>query len=215
MSEYKKDGENLTNIDFDSLKDEQTVLLSQQGNSRATDYILNKYTNFVRAKARTYYLTGGDKEDIIQEGMIGLFKAVRDFKSNSASFRSFAELCITRQIITAVKTSTRLKHKPLSNYISLSKPVYDGDDEKTLMDIFIVNNKIDPEEIMINKERITALENKATELLSKFELTVFLQYIEGFTYSKIAKNLGKSEKSIDNALQRIKKKIEKYFEEEF
>lgn len=215
MSEYKKDGENSTNIDFDSLKDEQTVLLSQQGNSRATDYILNKYTNFVRAKARTYYLTGGDKEDIIQEGMIGLFKAVRDFKSNSASFRSFAELCITRQIITAVKTSTRLKHKPLSNYISLSKPVYDGDDEKTLMDIFIVNNKIDPEEIMINKERITALENKATELLSKFELTVFLQYIEGFTYSKIAKNLGKSEKSIDNALQRIKKKIEKYFEEEF
>ena len=194
----------------ENISDKELIELSRSGNGYATDFLLEKYRNFVRARSRTYFLIGADREDIIQEGMIGLYKAIRDYKPDAqASFKSFAELCITRQIITAIKTATRQKHIPLNSYISLSKPIYDDENERILLDVVNERKKIDPEEIMINKERFKLLEKKLSQILSKLEWKVLANYLDGKSYSEIAASVNKSEKSIDNALQRIKKKIEK------
>ncbi|MDY3304064.1 MAG: RNA polymerase sporulation sigma factor SigH [Clostridia bacterium] len=194
----------------ENISDKELIELSRSGNGYATEFLLEKYRNFVRARSRTYFLIGADREDIIQEGMIGLYKAIRDYKPDAqASFKSFAELCITRQIITAIKTATRQKHIPLNSYISLSKPVYDDENERILLDVVNERKKIDPEEIMINKERFKLLEKKLSQILSKLEWKVLANYLDGKSYSEIAASVNKSEKSIDNALQRIKKKIEK------
>ena len=196
--------------DFDKMSDEEILSLVPDKDSGAVDYIFDKYRNFVRAKARTYFLIGADREDIIQEGMIGLYKAVRDYKPGSgATFRSFAGLCITRQIISAIKTATRQKHIPLNSYISLSKSSFGDDSDSTLLDLLAEQHKFDPEEIMINRERSDFLENRLIASLSKYETCVLRKYLAGKRYCVIAAELGKSEKSIDNALQRIKKKIEK------
>lgn len=203
--------ENIKKEHLSTLSDEEIVLLSKEGNGYATEFLMDKYRNFVRAKSRTYFLIGADKEDIIQEGMIGLYKAIRDYKNNSqASFKSFAELCITRQIITAIKTATRQKHIPLNSYISLSKPVYDDENERVLLDTISERRRLDPEEIVLDKERFVRIEKKLFEVLSKLEWTVLTKYLDGMSYVEIALHINKSEKSIDNALQRIKKKIEKY-----
>ena len=192
------------------MSDEDIIKLSKNGNGYATEYILKKYMNFVRAKSRTYFLIGADKEDIVQEGMIGLYKAIRDYNPDAGtSFKSFADLCITRQIITAIKTATRQKHMPLNSYISLSKPVFEADNERVLLDTIVEQPKLNPEEIMIDKERFYSVEEKIYQILSKLEWTVLSNYLDGKNYSEIASIIGKSEKSIDNALQRIKKKIEK------
>lgn len=194
----------------ENISDKELIELSRSGDGYATEFLLEKYRNFVRARSRTYFLIGADREDIIQEGMIGLYKAIRDYKPDAqASFKSFAELCITRQIITAIKTATRQKHIPLNSYISLSKPIYDDENERILLDVVNERKKIDPEEIMINKERFKLLEKKLSQILSKLEWKVLTNYLDGKSYSEIAANVNKSEKSIDNALQRIKKKIEK------
>ncbi len=199
------------NIDLSKLTDEEAVALASEGDSYAVEYIITKYKNLVKARARTYFLIGADKEDIIQEGMIGLYKAIRDFKPDRlSSFRAFAELCVTRQIITAIKTATRQKHIPLNSYISLNKPIYDDESEQTLLDTISENRVFDPEEIMIAKEHFSSIEEKMSEVLSKLEWNVLSLYLNGKTYSEIAKKLGKSEKSIDNALQRIKRKVEKF-----
>ena len=199
--------------DLNKLSDEELIELSRNGDGSVTEFILEKYRNFVRAKSRTYFLIGADREDIIQEGMIGLYKAIRDYKTDSASsFRSFADLCITRQIITAIKTATRQKHIPLNSYISLNRPAYEEEGENTLLETIVEKHRFDPEEIMINKERFRILEEKLVATLSKYESMVLKRYISGHTYTDIAAELGKSEKSIDNALQRIKKKIEKVLE---
>ena len=138
---------------FDLMLDEQIVDLARDGQLAAQEYLIHKYKNFVRAKARSYFLIGADREDIIQEGMIGLYKAIRDFRGDKkASFRAFAELCITRQIITAIKTATRQKHIPLNSYVSLNKPIYDEDSDRTLMDIIAGGKITDPEEVMISRE---------------------------------------------------------------
>lgn len=193
------------------LNDEEIIELSRSGDGYATEFLLKKYRNFVRAKSRTYFLIGADKEDIIQEGMIGLYKAIRDYKKDAqASFKSFAELCITRQIITAIKTATRQKHIPLNSYVSLSKPIYSDENERLLLDVVEKRSKLDPEEIMLDKERFKDIENKISQILSKLEWKVLLKYLEGKSYIEIANQINKSEKSIDNALQRIKKKIEKH-----
>lgn len=198
---------------FKSMTDEEIVLTAKSGNVPATDFIIEKYKNFVKSKARTYFLIGADKEDIIQEGMIGLYKAIRDYDiDKSASFRSFAEICITRQIITAIKTATRQKHIPLNSYISLNKPAHDDDTERMLIDVIAENDKLNPEEIMISRERFSSILEKMSEVLSKYEWRVLKLFLEGKSYSEIAKKLSKSEKSIDNALQRIKKKVEKYMQ---
>ncbi|HAN87683.1 MAG TPA: RNA polymerase sporulation sigma factor SigH, partial [Firmicutes bacterium] len=140
-------------LHYDELADEEIVDIAKQGDSDAEEYLIHKYKNFVRAKARSYFLIGADREDIIQEGMIGLYKAIRDFKPDKlASFRAFAELCITRQIITAIKTATRQKHIPLNSYVSLNKPIYDEESDRTLLDVLSGNKITDPEELVISRE---------------------------------------------------------------
>lgn len=197
--------------DLTKCTDEELIKLSKTDDGYATELLIERYRNFVRSKTRTYFLIGADKEDIIQEGMIGLYKAIRDFKPDSGtSFRSFAELCVTRQIITAIKKATRQKHIPLNSYISLNKPAYEDDNERILLDTFAGRNILNPEEIMLDKERFYDIETKLSKTLSKLELRVLKKYLEGKSYTEIALQINKSEKSIDNALQRIKKKIEKY-----
>ena len=156
-------------------------------------------------------MIGGDKEDIIQEGMIGLFKAIRDFKDDKlVSFKSFAEICVTRQMITAIKTATRQKHMPLNSYISLNKPIFEEDGERTLLDTINHETTSDPEQLFIGKEELMNIEGKINEVLSPFELEVLYAYLQGISYQEIARVLNKEVKSVDNALQRIKKKIEKF-----
>ncbi|MCQ6281467.1 RNA polymerase sporulation sigma factor SigH [Bacillus sp. EB600] len=196
-----------------SLDDEQIVELVHNGESEALDYLIHKYRNFVRAKARSYFLIGADKEDIVQEGMIGLYKAIRDFREEKlTSFKAFAELCITRQIITAIKTATRQKHIPLNSYVSLDKPIYDEESDRTLMDILSGAKVLDPEELIINQEEFDNIEVKMTELLSDLERKVLSLYLEGQSYQEISEELNRHVKSIDNALQRVKRKLERYLE---
>lgn len=195
------------------LIDEEMVELAKTGDSMAQEYLINKYKNFVRAKARSYFLIGADREDIIQEGMIGLFKAIRDFKGDKlASFRAFAELCITRQIITAIKTATRKKHIPLNSYVSLNKPIYDEDSDRTLLDVITGTRISDPEELIINREEFDDIEEKMGEILSSLEWEVLMSYLQGKSYQEIAVELDRHVKSIDNALQRVKRKLERYLE---
>lgn len=197
--------------DYESKTDEEIVEIARVGDIDAQEYLINKYKNYVRAKARTYFLLGGDKEDLIQEGMIGMYKAIRDFRSDKlSSFRAFAELCITRQIITAIKTATRQKHIPLNSYVSLNKPIYDEDSDRTLLDVITGNKVTDPEELIISREEFTEIETKMGELLSSLEWKVLMYYLEGKSYQEIAEDLGRHVKSIDNALQRVKRKLEKY-----
>ena len=193
--------------------DDALIELVHQGDSEVLDYLIQKYRNFVRAKARTYFLIGADKEDIVQEGMIGLYKAIRDFKGDKlSSFKAFAELCITRQIITAIKTATRQKHIPLNSYISLDKPIYDDESDRTLMDVISGAKVLDPEELIINKEEFDDIEVKMADLLSDLERKVLSLYLDGQTYQEISEELNRHVKSIDNALQRVKRKLERYLE---
>ena len=195
------------------LEDEVLVELVHQGESDVLDYLIQKYRNFVRAKARSYFLIGADKEDIVQEGMIGLYKAIRDFKEDKlSSFKAFAELCITRQIITAIKTATRQKHIPLNSYVSLDKPIYDEESDRTLMDIISGAKVLDPEELIINQEEYDHIEIKMSELLSDLERKVLSLYLDGQSYQEISEELNRHVKSIDNALQRVKRKLERYLE---
>lgn len=198
---------------FEQLTDEAIVGQVHLGNSDALDFLISKYRLFVKAKARSYFLIGADREDIIQEGMIGLYKAIRDFREDKlASFRAFAELCITRQIITAIKTATRQKHIPLNSYISLDKPIYDEESERTLMDVITSPISEDPEHLMINREDYSHLEKKMGEVLSELEQQVLIRYLEGQSYNEISEELNRHVKSIDNALQRVKRKLERHIE---
>ena len=197
--------------EYDVMNEEDVVGIAKLGSNKAEEYLIKKYKNFVRAKARSYYLIGADKEDIIQEGMIGLFKAIRDYDTmKAASFRVFAELCITRQMITAIKTATRQKHIPLNSYISLNKPVFDEESDRTLLDILSGKKITNPEELMISKEELSAIETKIHENLSSLEMKVLNYYLQGKTYNEISDIMGKPIKSIDNALQRLKRKLEKF-----
>ena len=211
-------GNENSNNEYNSIflgkKDEEIVAMAKEGNDRALEYLLCKYQNFVKSKAKSYFLIGADKEDIYQEGMIGLFKAIRDFKDNKlASFRVFAELCITRQIITAVKTATRQKHIPLNTYISLNKPIYDEESDRTLLDIISGIKVSDPEELIIDREEMENIESKIEEVLSSLEMEVLNSYLDGKSYQEIASDLDRQAKSIDNALQRVKRKLEKCLEQ--
>ena len=204
----------IENLQNNQIADEQLLLQIKGGDGVALDQLINKYKNFVRAKAKTYFLVGADKEDIVQEGMIGLFKAIRDFKDDKlVSFKSFAEICVTRQIITAIKTATRQKHMPLNSYVSLNKPVFEDDGERTLMETINHDTVSDPEMLFISKEELNRIEGKINEILSPLELEVLHFYLQGKSYQQIAGILNKEVKSIDNALQRVKKKIEKFLVE--
>jgi RNA polymerase sporulation-specific sigma factor len=199
--------------EYDHIVDEDLVEMVRYGNSDALEYLIYKYKNFVRAKARSYFLIGADREDIVQEGMIGLYKAIRDFREDKlSSFKAFAELCITRQIITAIKTATRQKHIPLNSYVSLDRPIYDEDSDRTLLDIICGNRVTDPEELIINQEKFDDIEDKMGQILSDLERQVLMLYLDGRSYQEIAVDLDRHVKSIDNALQRVKRKLEKYLE---
>lgn len=199
---------------FASMDDDEIIMKARAGSNNALEYLINKYKNFVRSKARAYFLIGADREDIIQEGMIGLCKAIRDYKPDKlSSFRAFAELCITRQIITAIKTATRQKHIPLNSYVSLNKPLFDEDSERTLIDIISQSSISDPEEMVINREEFSGIEDKMAEILSELEWEVLSLYLEGRSYQEISEELDRHVKSIDNALQRVKRKLEKHLEE--
>jgi len=201
-------------LPYSVMEDEDVILEAKAGDINATEYLINKYKSFVRAKARTYFLIGADREDIIQEGLIGLFKAIRDYRPDKmTSFRAFAELCITRQIITAIKTATRQKHIPLNSYVSLNKPIYDEESERTLLDVISEECVGDPEEMIINREEYNGIEEKMGEILSALEWEVLSLHLEGKSYQEVAEELDRHVKSIDNALQRVKRKLEKYLEE--
>lgn len=196
--------------EFVNKTDEEVVDKAKTGDARAQEYLISKYENFVKAKSKSYFLIGADKEDIYQEGMIGLYKAIRDFKPDRlASFKAFAELCITRQIITAIKTATRQKHIPLNTYISLNKPIYEEESDRTLIDVLSELKITDPEELIIGKEQLKHIEGEMAKVLSDLEMEVLQSYLDGKSYQEIACDLDRQAKSIDNALQRVKRKLEK------
>ena len=196
--------------EFEGRAEEEIVVEAKKGNVRAQEYVISKYESFVKAKSKSYFLIGADKEDIYQEGMIGLYKAIRDFNyEKSTTFKAFAELCITRQIITAIKTATRQKHIPLNTYISLNKPVSEDDSERTLLDIISSMKITDPEELIISKEKKKYIEGEISKVLSDLEKEVLQSYLDGKSYQEIACDLDRHAKSIDNALQRVKRKLEK------
>lgn len=199
---------------YAALTDEQIVKIGQRGDDEAVEFLLEKYKYFVRSKARGYFLIGADHEDIVQEGMIGLYKAVRDFKEERlSSFRAFAELCITRQIITAIKMATRQKHIPLNSYVSLNRPVYDDDSDRTLLDTIAKAEQANPEDLFIGREDMQVIEERLGKVLSPLEKQVLMLYMEGKSYQQISEEIGRHAKCIDNALQRVKRKVTKYLEE--
>ena len=192
------------------LEDLQLVLRARNGDSGALDALIRRYTGFVRLKASSYFLAGGDSEDLVQEGLIGLYKAVRDFRSDKeTSFRSFAELCVTRQIITAIKTATRFKHQPLNQYISFSHTPagQDSDGECTLGDALPGPSTNDPSVCVISTEELQSLVFCLGSGLSSLEAEALTLYLEGNSYEEMAEDLGCDTKTIDNALQRVKRKI--------
>ncbi len=197
---------------YEELSDVELILKIREGQTDITDYIMEKYKDFVKSKARSMFILGADNDDLIQEGMIGLFKAVRDYDTGrDASFYTFAELCISRQMYTAVQASRRQKHIPLNNYISLYKNTSDnpGEDEKYLIDSLRSEGDKSPEDMIIDRENVDTLEQRIEESLSQFEKQVLDLHLTGMSYVQIARVLGKDEKSTDNALQRIKVKIKK------
>ena len=193
---------------YKEFSDEELIIRARDGEEEIIEYLMDKYKNLVRARAKDYYLAGADREDLVQEGMIGLFKAIRDFDiTKQASFRGFAEMCVKRQIITAVKTATRQKHMPLNSYVSLSKPVGEEESEHSLMDMLADRESTDPEEMLLRREKTEALEAEIAQKLSGLEQSVLSLYLGGMNYQEIAVELGRPPKSIDNALQRIKRKL--------
>ncbi|HVL64133.1 MAG TPA: RNA polymerase sporulation sigma factor SigH [Actinomycetota bacterium] len=197
------------------LDDEELVRRAREGDERALDALLGRYRHYARAKARAYFLAGADKDDLVQEGMIGLFKAVRDFRSDqNVAFRAFAELCIKRQIITAIKSSRRQKHLPLNSYVSLNSPVSsEAEDESARFDAAAPAAATDPAELVISAEEIASIKGALRTLLSTLETDVLRLYMDGRSYQEIAETLGRHVKSIDNALQRIKRKLEEHVRE--
>lgn len=207
----------MNSLKYEGLTDVELIIRSRDGQSDITDYLMEKYKDLVKAKARSMFILGADNDDLIQEGMIGLFKAVRDYDAGrDASFYTFAELCISRQIYTAVQASRRQKHIPLNNYISLYGNVSENsdDDEKYLIDALRTEGERSPEELIIDRENTHVLEQRIEESLSPFEKQVLDLYVTGMSYVQIAKVLGRDEKSTDNALHRLKAKIKKIISEE-
>lgn len=192
-----------------ALSDEELLERIDDNDKSALEYLINKYKGFILAKTRNYFLAGGDREDVIQEGLIGLYKAIRDYEvDRPASFRGFAELCITRNIITAIKTASRQKHIPLNSSLSLDKPLYQEESERTLLDIIEGSPSLNPEELLVNQERLDQIKKKLASMLTDLERKVLELYLEGCSYKEISVEINRHVKSIDNALQRVKRKLE-------
>lgn len=198
---------------YESMSDSQLVKLAQEEDTKALVTMLERHEEFVRIKSRSYFLIGADHEDIIQEGMIGLYKAIRDYRDDKeASFKAFAEICVTRQIITAIKTATRQKHAPLNSYVSLNNPISESDDPDRLYMDFLSDKTVDPGEFVISVEEAESIRENFRQMLSELETQVLRLYIDGRSYQEIAVELDRHVKSIDNALQRIKRKVEQHLE---
>ena len=197
---------------YDTLSDEELIrLIQDRDDQQAQDYLLDKYKEFIKIKSARYFLVGAEKEDIIQEGMIGLFKAIRDYRpGKQASFKVFAEICVNRQIISAIKSPTRQKPRPLNCYVSLDKPVFEEGKERTLLDMLGGGHGVDPENLLVDQEAFMDIEKNVTAMLSSLEWQALCKYLESKSYQQIAQELQRSTKSIDNALQRVKRKLEKY-----
>lgn len=195
--------------------EETLVELAQNGDGEAEELLIRKYKEVVKTKAHLYYIVGADRDDIIQEGMIGIFKAIRSYNcSRQASFRTFADICIGRQILSAIKKAARRKHSPLNMSVSLNKPMSDNDDTMTLAETLSTNSDSDPETLLLIKEALDKICECGGNTLSPFESVVWEQYLQGRTYKEIADRLGKPPKSIDNAVQRAKRKIVAILEED-
>ena len=193
--------------------DRKYIKMIKTGDTIALDYIMEKYKNFVFSKAKPFFIVGAEKEDIIQEGMIGLFKAIKGYdESKEVTFRVFADLCIRRQIMTAIKAATRQKHIPLNSYLSLNKTAYDEESDRTVIDMLDMETVPDPLDTITSRETYEKLEMKMNELLSDFEQKVLAEYLNGCSYSEIATRLDSHVKAVDNAVQRIKKKVDKHIE---
>lgn len=201
--------------DLQLLEDLELVTQVRNGDERALESLLSRYRNFARSKARSYFLAGSDKEDVVQEGMIGLYKAIRDFDlEQETPFRAFAELCISRQILTAIKTANRQKHQPLNSSVSLDAPVYGEDTgERSVGDTIPGSNLHDPIELVISAQEIESLRDSLRDNLTQLEGDVLRLYMDGKSYEEIAGTLGNHVKSIDNALQRIKRKLQRHIAE--
>ncbi len=208
---YTKDSKDTKSTQkYSENTDEEIVKLIHLGDKEAQDYLMNKYKNLVRLKARTYFIVGADKEDIIQEGMIGLYKATRDYKiDRKTTFYSFADLCITRQIITAIKAATRQKHIPLNSYVSLYKPIFEENNERTYIEMVHEQKQSNPEELFIGREERKYIEEHMAESLTDLERKILKLYLQGISYVQISDIIHKDQKSIDNALQRVKRKVNK------
>ena len=193
---------------YGNLTDEQIISQIKEGDEQALSFLLDRYKDLVNSKVGKYFIIGAEREDIIQEGMIGLFKAIKNFDSNKQNtFKTFANLCVERQLITAIKSSNRQKHMPLNSYLSLNTSAYDNDEDGTeLIETFEVDTIEDPLETIMKKEYFNEIQNTMHKSLSKFEEKVLDRYIQGESYEVIAKKLETPVKSIDNAIQRIRKK---------
>lgn len=200
-------------ISLESLSDEDIIIEIRNGNRAALEYLIIKYERIVRYKTRTYFLIGSEREDVIQEGLIGLYKAICDYDLNKfATFKAFADMCITRQIISSIKMATRLKHTPLNSYISIYKPLEEDGADRMLLDTIDCYESIDPQELLVNKEQSENVQAALNNVLSPLEREVLPMYLDGISYEVIAKKLQRREKAIDNALQRIKRKISRLME---
>ncbi|HEY5494463.1 MAG TPA: RNA polymerase sporulation sigma factor SigH [Candidatus Anoxymicrobiaceae bacterium] len=204
----------ITGSHYLEMTDKDLVRQAQAEDTKALVTMLERYGEFVRLKGRSYFLVGADREDIIQEGMIGLYKSIRDYREDrETSFKAFAEICITRQIITAIKTATRQKHSPLNSYVSLNNPISEADDpDRLYMDFLASDSALDPAEVVISHEETESIKTNFREMLSTLETQVLLLYIQGRSYQEIADDLDRHVKSIDNALQRIKRKVEQHLQ---
>lgn len=195
------------------LTDEQLVKMAQEGSETAEEILIEKYKSYVKGKAKLYYIVGADSEDVVQEGMIGLFKAIRSFDAEkNASFKTFADTCISGQIITAIKKANRRKHQPLNESLSLNKELDDETQTTIYGDLLHSSSDSEPEAAMLFQEKLEALKTSDSGLFSNFEWRVWNEKLKGKDYNEIAETLEKSPKSIDNAMQRIKKKIVAYLE---
>lgn len=193
---------------YKHMTDLEIASAAQRGETKAVEFLLNKYRNLVRMRVKSYFLLGAEREDIIQEGMIGLYKAIRDYRGDKlTSFRSFADLCITRQIITAIKTATRQKNIPLNSAMSLDKPIFDDESNRTLADLYLAEKVCNPEEKFVNDEVLIQVKQELKEALSDLEWKVLLSYLDGKSYREMAEELNQGVKSVDNALFRIKRKV--------
>lgn len=196
---------------YEKMTDETLAILAQDGDETAEEFLIRKYKDVVRSKAHLYFMVGAGSEDIVQEGMIGIFKAIRGYdKAKQASFHTFAEICINRQIITAIKRATRLKHSPLNTSVSLSRPLSDSEPDTTLEETLSSDSNSDPEALILLKEDMDYIGGNGADIFSDLEMNVWNEYLKGRSYLQIAEITGRSPKAIDNAIQRMKRKLELY-----